>query len=123
MEIETSLKQLELSPQEIAVYINTLKLGISKASEIAKKSGIRRSACYYTLSLLGERGLISEVIKSGVKYYSAVPPERLLEIIKEDADKKSQAINEVIDNLKQLQATSIKKPKIEFYEGDEGYDD
>jgi len=121
MEIEIALKQLGLTPQEISVYQNTLKLGISKASEIAVKSNVKRSACYYTLSLLIEKGLASEVIKSGVKYYSAAPPERLLEIIKEEANKKSSMIKEVLPDLKELHSTALKKPKIEFFEGPEGF--
>lgn len=65
--MDLSLEKIGLTKQESAVYISALKLGVAKASEIAQKANVKREACYYTLKLLHERGLISEVIKSGVK--------------------------------------------------------
>jgi len=120
MEIESSLEQIGLSRNEAFVYINTLKLGTAKASEIAKKSKVKREACYYILKLLMEKGFISEVIKSGVKYYSAIEPKRIMQIIEEEKKDKEEAIKPFISELELLQRTSLIKPKIEFYEGLEG---
>lgn len=120
MEIESSLDKLGLSKQEAIVYLNTLKLGIAKASEIAQKAGIKREASYYTLKMLEEKGFISEVIKSGVKYYNAAQPKRILEIIEEEKQQKVEIIREIIPELESLQKIALAKPRIEFYEGSGG---
>jgi sugar-specific transcriptional regulator TrmB len=121
MEIESTLEQLGLSNQEANVYITSLKLGIAKASHIAQKTGMQRGAVYYTLRLLKEKGFISEVIKSGVQYFSAVSPNRILDIIDEERLRKKEAMNSILSELKDLQETSLEKPIIEIYEGYEGF--
>lgn len=117
MDTESYLERIGLSKQESKVFVSTLKLGIAKVSEIAQKAGIKREAAYYILKLLGEKGFISEVIKSGVKHYSAIKPKRILEIIEEEKKQKTEAILEIIPELESLQKIAIEKPKVEVYEG------
>ena len=119
MEI-ASLERIGLTKQEASVYVSSLKLGLSKASEIAQKSGVKREASYYILKMLQEKGFVSEVIKSGVKYYSAIPPKRILGIIDEEKARKSEAIKELIPELESLQKIALERPKVELYEGSEG---
>ena len=121
MNIESNLEQLGLSKQEASIYISTLKLGNAKASEIAAKSTIKRGGVYYILTLLKEKGLVSEVIKSGVKYYSASSPQRMLDIIEEERYRKKEIVKSMILELKEMQEHSMQKPKIEIYEGYEGF--
>jgi len=120
MDIESNLEKIGLSKQEAKVYLSTLKLGLAKASEIAQKSGIKREASYYILKSLQEKGFISEVVKSGVKYYNVASPKRILEIIEEEKQKKRGIIRELMPELASLQKVALTKPKIEFYEGSEG---
>ena len=121
MDEEQKLEQIGLSKQEAIVYLNTLKMGLAKASEIAQKSNIGRGGSYYVLKLLKEKGFISEFIKSGVKYYNAAPPKKILEIIKEEKEKKEQIIKEILPNLEGLNKTALKSPDIEVFEGPEGF--
>jgi sugar-specific transcriptional regulator TrmB len=121
MEIEPSLEKIGLNKQEAKVYLNTLKLGVAKASDIAIKSNVKREGSYYILKTLEEKGFVSEVIRSGVKYYNAIPPKRILEIIEEEKQKKFGAIKEILPELESLQKMALTKPKIEFYEGVEGF--
>jgi sugar-specific transcriptional regulator TrmB len=115
-----SLEKIGLTKNEAAVYLSALKLGVAKASDIAYKAKIKREAAYYILKLLEEKGFISEVIKSGVKHYSATKPKRLLEIIEEEKQRKADTIKKILPNLQSLQKIAITKPKIVFYEGTEG---
>ena len=55
MELEASLEKIGLSRNEATVYVNTLKLGTAKASDIAQKSKVKREASYYILKLLMEK--------------------------------------------------------------------
>lgn len=121
MEAEKALQEVGLSQQEALVYLTTLKLGTAKASTIAQKSEVQRGGAYYTLKLLKEKGFISEVIKSGVLYYSAAPPEKILEIIEEERNKKKETITSILDDLNNIRETAIEKPTIEVYEGYEGF--
>lgn len=121
MNIESSLERIGLSRQEATVYLSSLKLGLAKASQIAQKAKIKREATYYVLKLLHEKGFVSEVIKSGVKYYSAIHPKRILEIIDEEKREKVESIKTILPELEGLRETAILSPKVEFYEGVEGF--
>ena len=121
MEIKHALEDIGLNNQEASVYLTTLKLGVAKASAIAQKTGIRRGGVYYTLKLLKQKGFISEVIKSGVTYYSAASPERILDLIEEERDQKKKTIKDILPELKGLQTTALERPQIEIYEGPEGF--
>ncbi len=121
MEIQQYLEKIGLNKQESLVYLNTLKLGIAKASEIAQKANIKREASYYILKTLQEKGFISEVIKSGVKHYSAIQPKRILEIIEEEKQQKAESIKEILPELEALQKIALTRPKIEVYEGVGGF--
>jgi sugar-specific transcriptional regulator TrmB len=121
MEILETLVEMGLSKQEAIVYLNTLKLGLSKASEIAQKSKIQRGASYYILKLLKEKGFVSEVIKSGIKYYSAASPNRIQELLDDERERKKELLTGISNELEELRQTSIDKPNIEVYEGEEGF--
>jgi HTH-type transcriptional regulator, sugar sensing transcriptional regulator len=121
MAVEQDLEQIGLSKQEASIYLSTLKLGIAKASQIAQKSGIKRGGVYYTLKLLKEKGYISEVIKSGVQHYSSVNPERILDIIEEEKQRKKEIIQNIVPDLKEMQNIAIERPLIEIFEGYEGF--
>lgn len=121
MSLELTLQRIGLSKQEASVYLAALKLGVAKASEVAQKSNVKREAAYYILKLLQEKGFISEVIKSGVKHYSAVQPKRILEIIDEEKQQKTEAIKEMLPELETLQKIALTRPTIEVYEGVEGF--
>jgi sugar-specific transcriptional regulator TrmB len=120
MDTEAKLEKIGLSRQEAGVYLSALKLGMAKASEIAQKAEIKREASYYVLKMLQEKGFVSEAIKSGVKYYSAVEPKRILQIIEEEKQRKTTLIKEAIPELESFQKIAITHPKIEFFEGFEG---
>ncbi len=121
MSVEASLEELNLSKQEASIYVTTLKLGTAKASQIAQKSGINRGGVYYILKLLKEKGFISEVVRSGVQYYSAVSPERIMDIIEEEKERKAEVITSIIGDLKEIQLTALERPTIEVYEGYDGF--
>ncbi len=121
MDLTVNLERVGLSRQEALVYLSALKLGVAKASEIAQKSGIKREASYYVLKLLEERGFVNETIKSGVKYYGAVKPKRIIDIIEEEKQHKTETIKEILPELESLGTVSFDRPKIEFYEGVEGF--
>lgn len=121
MDLESELEKIGLSQTESIVYTSTLKEGIAKASNIAVKSKLKREAVYYILKQLKEKGFVSEVIKGGVKHYSAVNPKRILEIIEEEKENKQRILNNILPQLNLICNTSLEKPTIEVYEGVDGF--
>lgn len=119
--MERNLRCLGLSEKEIKVYLACLKLGSSKASEIASYAKIERQASYYILKLLMRKGFISETIKSGVQYYQVTNPKNLLNKIEEERRIKENAIKDIIEEQKKLQNIAIPKAKVSWYEGIEGF--
>ncbi len=73
---EEILRDLGLTEKEIKVYLTSLSLGQSTVNAIAKKSQLNRVTCYDILKYLKEKGLVSYVIKSGVKYFEAAEPQK-----------------------------------------------
>ncbi|MCD6434528.1 MAG: hypothetical protein J7L14_02870 [Candidatus Diapherotrites archaeon] len=116
-----ALESIGLKPQEARIYLTLLKLGTAKAGTVAQKAKIKREAAYYTLNLLVEKGFASEVIKSGVKYYSALPPAEILDMIEEESRRKKEIIRSVIPKLKKLEKTAVSPPRVCLYEGEEGF--
>jgi len=117
MEIIQPLKNFGLSEKESKVYLASLEIGNSMASDLSLKSKLPRTLVYDILERLIELGLISYSIKYGKKYFLAANPTELLRIIKE----KERSIKEIIPELKILQKTEgQKRPLVEIYEGIDG---
>ncbi len=107
------LKQLGLSENEIKVYIAVLELGTVKAGSIAKRVPLPRTTIYGVLKSLIEKGIASYVIKSGVKYFTATDPKRLLSIQQE----KAEIIKKLLPQLEIIKQTVNETPTIELYTG------
>lgn len=117
METLEALKKFGLAEKEAKVYLCVLGLGEALASEVAAKTSIARQLVYDLFERLIELGLVSFVVKDNKKYFNAAPPEQITSILQE----KERAINEVMPELKKIEAfEEHKKPKIEVYEGVEG---
>ncbi len=116
MEKEEALKRFGLNDFEVKVYLELLKMGSSKANLVSKKVSWPRSTVYSILDSLAAKGLVSHVIKSGVKYFEAADPNNLLSILKE----KEKYIEGILPELEKIRQTVKEKPKVEFFEGKAG---
>jgi len=115
-EIEETLKELGLASEEVKVYLAMLKIGSSLASKISEETKINRSHVYQLLERLISKGFVGYVIRENRKYFSAVNPEKIVEIIKE----REQKLKNVVPNLLQLTTIAKDKPTVEILEGKEG---
>ena len=114
-----------LSEKEARVYLATMELGSDVASRIAKKAEVDRVNTYYVLESLKQKGLIAQVEKGGVKYFSAESPQKLF-TLGEDAKKSIDAnltrLNALLPEMLSLHHTgAVRKPRVRFYEGKKGY--
>lgn len=115
-EIKETLKEVGLGNEEIEVYLTMLKCGSSLASKISEETKINRSHTYQLLERLIVKGFVSYVIKENRKYFSAVNPGKIIEIIKE----REQKMKNILPNLLGLVSFQKDKPIVEILEGKEG---
>ena len=98
------LEEIGLTKSEITLYLTLLKLGSSKSGKITKEVDLHRSRVYESLNRLMEKGLVSYVIKNNVKYFEAIPPQRLLSYVEEqknELNEKEERIKELIPKIEQ----------------------
>lgn len=110
------LRQLGWSQNEIKVYVGVLEIGSAKVDAISKRVPLPRTTIYGILKSLLEKGLVSYVIKSGVKYFIASDPRRLVSIQEE----KTEILKKMLPQLEIIKQTVGEKPTIELYEGRSG---
>lgn len=113
---EQALKDLGLTESEIKVYVALLEIGTTKVDILAKRVNLPRTTVYGLLNSLLEKGIVSYVIKSGVKNYEATSPQRL--IIREK--ERTEELKKAVPELESLEKSVGEKPSIEMYEGKEG---
>src|SRR3989344_3270554 len=94
-EIDETLKELGLADEEVKVYLGMLKIGSNLASKISEETRINRSHVYQLLERLIAKGFVSYAIKENRKYFSAVNPEKLIQIVKE----REQKLKNILPNL------------------------
>ncbi len=110
------LLQMGLSKKEAKVYLACLELGSSSILQISQKSGVNRGTIYYLIEQLIKKALISQTTKKKRVFYVASEPNEIFKLLKD----KEELLKTVLPDLNALNNTSIKKPKIRYYEGDEG---
>lgn len=125
--IENVLQKLGLNAKEIQVYMIALTLGTQPASVIARRIKIPRNTTRFLLDKLVSKGFIKKTARANTQLYSPEEPKNLiidLERQRVDAnagiDQKIKQLNEVMAELETRYRPESTKPKIAFYEGDEG---
>jgi len=120
--VET-LQEIGLAEDESAVYLAALEIGLRPASFIAKKANLKAGHTYNVLERLKARGLIQEIEKSGVKHFSAAPPNRLVSELEEET-RALQAVRELfiqaLPELTNIHAPRLHQSKVRFFHGRSG---
>ena len=121
--LEQQIIDIGLTSQQAKAYLTCLELGSGYASSIARRSGIPRVNCYYTLNQLRKLGLVSVTKHGKVSIFVAENPKNIVGI----AARKLKTAEKLLPNLLAITNSLAYKPKIRFYEGREGvrtiYDD
>lgn len=120
--VEEVLREV-LAGNEIRVYLTLLKLGTATAGEITKKSGVNRTNVYDALDKLLSKGLVSFVIKSNIKYFTAGDPTKILEMLKEKEMKiktSKKKINRILPELLRIYKITEIEQEVNLYTGKEG---
>lgn len=117
------LEAIGLTKSEIKVYLALLELGSSTTGKIVEKSKASSSKIYEVLDKLIQKGLVSFIFKSGVKYFEAAPPERIMDYMEEKEEKFSQQkeeLEKIIPELDLKRKLSKYKSEATIYKGMKG---
>ena len=96
---EKALRKFGLSDREIRVYTALLELGEALASKIAKKTDIPRTLVYDILENFVNKGIVSYVIKSNKKYFAALDPNHLIQVLRNHEEEKEGLIQQALPEL------------------------
>jgi len=88
--LEEVLKNIGLTSYESRVYLALLDLGESTTGKILSKANMHSGKIYEILESLKQKGLVSEIIKKGVKHFSPAEPTT----VKEYLNNKKKALEE-----------------------------
>jgi predicted DNA-binding transcriptional regulator len=122
-QIINNLKKINLTDKEIAVYLTLLEHGNLPASEISYYSLLNRTTVYDNLKLLLQKGLAYSFIKKEIKYFTAAQPEKILDILEKDLQKKQEIKNDflnILPSLNTLYQTKVAKTKIQIADSGAG---
>jgi sugar-specific transcriptional regulator TrmB len=117
------LKKIGLNKKEAQVFISLLELGSQPASVVGKKAGINRSTTYLILEALIKRGYVNQHVRADVKYFTAADPQTIVKSLESKEKEIEENRNEFIELLPDFYALTNPlsiKPKVKFYEGEEG---
>jgi len=96
------LEKIGLSKAEVKVYLALLELGSVPSGSIVKETELIKSTVYDLIRRLQEKGLVSYVIKEGIKYFEATNPDRIMDFIHEQKRKLNEIENESRELISQL---------------------
>lgn len=114
------LEEIGLTKTEIKIYLTLLKIGQSTTTKIIKESGIHASKVYEFLDKLIQKGLVSYVIKSNKKHFSATEPGFLKEFLKEkqrEIVEQEKEIDIILPQLHSIKKSGEETIQSEIYEG------
>jgi predicted transcriptional regulator len=112
-QLEKELKQAGLKKNEAEIYLYLIQNGISTPPQVAKGTGILRTNCYNIIQTLKEKDVIKEQKRGSRKAYIARDPESL----KISLERKMEAVERILPDLRGLYTTQKNKPTFRFFEG------
>lgn len=125
--IEPILQNIGLNEKEIRVFLATLEHGEQPASVIAKHVEMPRNTTRFVLDRLAKKGLVKIAMRANSQQYAAEEPQNLVYILEKKRvdetaviDQKIAALKEVMAELETHFGPDSTKPRVTFYEGDEG---
>lgn len=125
--IQNVLQNIGLNEKEIEVYLTNLDLGPQPASVIARRVKMPRNTARFILDKLVEKGVLEVTKKANTQIYSPEEPKNLINLLESQRVEENQKIDDKISQLSSVMAElesryrpESTRPKVTFYEGDDG---
>jgi sugar-specific transcriptional regulator TrmB len=117
MNITSELKKLGFNDTQINVYVELLKFGKATVSELAQKTGLKRTSVYPVVTALKHADLVTEVKEDRKTYIMAHEPIALQNYV----ERQERTVKEALPTFFELYEHSLDKGNIKIYEGIDGY--
>lgn len=114
------LLNIGLTEKESKAYLVSLKIGTNPASIIAKYAELNRCTTYSILESLLKKGLVFQLEKNKIRYFSAVEPRQLITLIEEkkrDLNYYQEEIDAFLPEFEALKHPHQIIPVIKTYSG------
>lgn len=114
------LEEIGLTKTEVKIYLTLLKIGQSTTTNIVRDANIHASKVYEFLDKLIQKGLVSYVIKSNKKYFTASDPAILKEFLREkisEINEKEKEIDKILPHLVEIKKSGEEIIHSEIYGG------
>lgn len=121
--LELLFRHAGLAEKQAKLYRLLLTTGEERVSALSRRSGIKRGNAYALLRDLKLRGLVTEFEKGKITYFRPEPPEKLesiIEVKQQEATIAKSLARDLLPRLTNQWKTSIGRPVIRYYEGEEG---
>lgn len=121
--IDKLLQSIGLSDKETVMYVTLLRNGMQPISVLSKKANLNRGTGYVILHSLLSKGLIVKTVKKGVQYFAPLDPQQLVKYVDHREKALKQSRNQLQASMGLFSALMnplTAKPKIEFFDGQEG---
>lgn len=117
------LRKLGLTDNEIKIYLDLLKSGLSSAYEISNRTRIYRVHVYDKLEQLIEKGLVTTVLKGAKKHFQAVHPSKIKQYLDEKKrilDEQEKDFEKILPELESFMKLPREDTFVEVFRGSEG---
>jgi sugar-specific transcriptional regulator TrmB len=111
-----NIEEAGFSDKEAAVYLATLEVGRGSVMEIAKIAKVERTTTYRILQSFLPIPLVQTFKENKKTRWAALHPRYLVDYVQ----KKKNAIHELFPELEALYNLNEEKPKLAYFEGEEG---
>lgn len=122
-ELKQLLRNIGLSEKEAITYLENLRIGTNPASIIAKNSNLNRGTTYTILESLSKKGLVHQIEKNKIRYYTAAEPKQLMQYIdlkRRDLSYHKKELHELLEVFSALKNPYHTKPRFKSYSGNFG---
>ena len=117
--LRTALTHIGLSEKSAAIYLGLLSLGEATASEIAKRSGLKRTTVYNIIPELLAQGAIRTALRRGRRVYFVEDTRHLREAF----EHKLALVDGLLPELAKLHRVLGNRTKVFAFEGERGVRD
>ena len=102
------LKRIGLTDSESKVYLALLKIGAyTSKGPLLDKARIAPSKIYHVLKKLIDKGLVTQIVRNGVKHFVAAPPTQIqnyIKVKKAALDEEARVAKEILPRFEKLVA-------------------
>lgn len=114
------LQEIGLTSGETKVYLSLIRLGSTKTGLLAKEAQVSSSKVYKILDRLLKKGLVGQITKGKIKYFSALEPKRVLDYLEQkeqELQEKKALMEKLLPQLELEQKLAGKRTEAVIYEG------